>query len=353
MITLLRVQGLRNLQEVELRPGATLNLLIGANGAGKSSLLEALGLLGLGRSFRTPRLRHLIHHEAAAAQVYVETEGGHRAGMGIQRRGDLQLRLDEHDVALHQLIAHFPLLLMEPGSWDHFSAGAVARRRLLDWGLFHVEPEFLRQWQRYQRALEQRNSLLRQGFSDATLYRVWETQMLPVALRLSEWRQAYLQRLRQGLAADSVSWLPEYRIELSLDQGWEGDLQEVWESTRPRDLQRGHTQRGAHRADIVLSIDGRPAQEILSRGQMKIWTTLFRLKQLGILQEQGCRPCLLVDDFASELDQHYRGLCLQMLQTLQAQVWLTSTDDYWLQQTEGVERMMFHVEQGRIHNMMG
>ncbi len=353
MITRLCVQGLRNLREVELRPGATLNVLIGANGAGKSSLLEALGLFGLGRSFRTPRLRHLIASAAEAAHVYVETEGGHRAGIGIQRRGDLQLRLDEHDVALHQLIARFPLLLMEPGSWDHFSAGAMARRRLLDWGLFHVEPEFLRQWQRYQRALEQRNSLLRQGRNDDALYSVWEAQMLPAALQLSQWRQSYLQRLRQDLAVDSAHWLPEQNIDIRLEPGWEGDLQEVWTSGRQRDLQRGHTQRGAHRADVVLSIDGRPAQEILSRGQMKIWTTLFRLKQLSILQEQGIRPCLLMDDFASELDQHYRGLCLQMLQSLRAQVWLTSTDDYWLQQTEGVERMMFHVEQGRIHNMMG
>ncbi len=347
------MDGLRNLRDVEIEPVPGLNIFLGANGAGKSSLLEGLSIFGLGRSFRTPRLRQLIAHDRDQALLYIESPVAGKAGIGLHKQADLQLRLNDSTVALHEMLAHFPFLLMEPGSWDHFSSGPLARRRLLDWGLFHVEHDFLWHWQRYQRALEQRNSLLRRASTEAELYLGWEQQMAQAAERLSLWRENYLQRIDSSLQDDLAAYLPEFPLQMRYNRGWEGDLAELLASKRHLDLQRTHTLHGAHRADISLTVRGKPAQEFLSRGQMKILTTLFRLQQMRLLIADGLPTCLLVDDFSAELDANYRQLFLQLFRETQAQIWLTSTDNRWFSQQNNLAYKMFHVEQGRVYSMMG
>src|SRR5687768_16690407 len=176
-ITRLEIARLRRFDAVHLAPGPGLNLLVGDNGAGKTSVLEAIHLMGYGRSFRGRARDGLVRQGADALEVFVEwPEGAGRARRaGLRHSGqDWQGRLDGEPVAqLGDLCAALAVVTFEPGSHALLGGGSEPRRRLLDWGLFHVEPEFLNLWRRYARALKQRNALLKTGAGDGQLD-AWE-----------------------------------------------------------------------------------------------------------------------------------------------------------------------------------
>ena len=167
-VTRLTLHNIRRFQAVELAPAPGLNLLVGANGAGKTTVLEALHLMAYGRSFRGRVRDGLVREHAPALEVFVEwaqeatgVERTHRAGLRHSGQ-DWSGRLDGEDVAhLGQLCAALAVVTFEPGSHALVAGGAENRRRFLDWGLFHVEPDFYHAWQYYARALKQRNSLLK------------------------------------------------------------------------------------------------------------------------------------------------------------------------------------------------
>ena len=154
-VTRLTLHNIRRFQAVELAPAPGLNLLVGANGAGKTTVLEALHLMAYGRSFRGRVRDGLVREHAPALEVFVEwaqeatgVERTHRAGLRHSGQ-DWSGRLDGEDVAhLGQLCAALAVVTFEPGSHALVAGGAENRRRFLDWGLFHVQPDFLPLWRR-------------------------------------------------------------------------------------------------------------------------------------------------------------------------------------------------------------
>ena len=167
-VTRLTVAGLRRFEQVSLTPDPGLNLITGDNGAGKTSLLEALHLMAYGRSFRGRVRDGLVRTGADAVEVFVEWEEGaairpRRAG--LRHNGQAWTgRLDGETVGqLGELCAALAVVSFEPGSHALVTGGGEPRRRFVDWGLFHVEHNFLGLWRRYARALKQRNALLKSG----------------------------------------------------------------------------------------------------------------------------------------------------------------------------------------------
>ncbi|WP_330970271.1 DNA replication/repair protein RecF, partial [Lysobacter sp. A3-1-A15] len=206
--------------EVSFAPSPGLNLITGENGAGKTSVLEALHLMGYGRSFRGRVRDGVIKAGAPAVEVFLEWRSGTRslapAGTepeitggpaarlhkaGLRHSGDAwQGRLDGAAVAhLGELCAALAVVTFEPGSHALITGGAENRRRYLDWGLFHVEHEFLPQWRRYARALKQRNALLKTRRPDAQLD-AWEHELAEAGEPLSRRRQLYLDALQPHFA---------------------------------------------------------------------------------------------------------------------------------------------------------
>lgn len=202
----LSIHRLRRFQTVELYPASSLNLLTGDNGAGKTSVLEALHLMAYGRSFRGRVRDGLIQQGADDLEVFVEwrersgetSERSRRAGLrhsGQEWTG----RLDGEDVAqLGSLCAALAVVTFEPGSHVLISGGGEPRRRFLDWGLFHVEPDFLALWRRYARALKQRNALLKQG-AQPRMLDAWDHELAESGESLTSRRLRYLDRLQERL----------------------------------------------------------------------------------------------------------------------------------------------------------
>ncbi|MBD8874553.1 DNA replication/repair protein RecF [Rhodanobacter sp. DHB23] len=350
----LRIQNLRCLREVDLALAPGINVFVGANGAGKTSVLEAVFLLSHARSFRSGAREALLARGAVRLAVFAELrQSGDRVmRLGLGREASRwEARLEGENVSLGELIAECAVACFEPGSHALIAGAAEERRRYLDWGVFHVEHAFLDAWRRYQRALKQRNSLLRAGNEPGSpLYAPWETELATLADWLDDQRCEYLDRLRPHLQTCLTALLPELGgPELRYRRGWaeEKDLREQLEAQRGRDLARGHTSLGAHRADWSLAFEHAPQREHLSRGQEKLAALGCMLAQARLYADQhGDSPIICLDDLASELDEAHQTAVIGQLVDSGAQVLVSGTG--LPEPLRGLPHRMFHVEQGQL-----
>ena len=360
-LTRFDLHNVRNLQPTRIEPGPGLNLLLGDNGAGKTSVLEALHLMAYGRSFRGRVRDGLVQRGRDAVELYAEWREDPAHPDRIRRAGlrhtgqDWDGRLDGADVAqLGDLCAALMVVTFEPGSHALISGSSEVRRRFLDWGLFHVEQDFLVQWRRYARALRQRNALLKSGAGGKQLD-AWDLELADAAAPLDARREGYLARLQTAVQAVAAVIAPALGVpELVFLPGWrrqELSLADALMIARDRDRAAGHTSVGPHRADWRIRFDGLPEQSLLSRGQAKQSALCCLLAQARDCADrfEGRWPVIALDDLASELDRHHQRQVLEYLDDAGAQVLITGTEQpaHWPEAALADARV-FHVEQGVV-----
>lgn len=341
----------RNLRPQSFQAHPRINVLYGDNGSGKTSVLESLHLLGLGRSFRSGKIRRLINDEASECLVLGRFDG-HSAGIRKRADGSTELRLDgRSDVTVAELAQHLPLQLLNPETMDLLDGGSKERRALLDWGVFHVEHRFYPLWQRYQRALKQRNSALRSGSIGRLEIAPWHRELAESGEALHAFRAAYMEAWKPFLGACFQTFLPSLKLSVEYAAGWDvehplaGLLDESW----LRDQERGHTQIGPHRADLRVKVGSVVADEVLSRGQKKLAVCALKLAQVARLKAAGMSCTLLVDDLASELDAGARERLCRYLVELDVQVFITCIEPGPVVAALGGNGFkMFHVEHGTV-----
>lgn len=352
-VTRLQVANVRRLAAVELLPAPGINLVTGDNGAGKTSLLEALHLLAYGRSFRGRVRDGLIRTGADAVEVFAEWQeenGGRTRRAGLRHTGQRwEGRLDGASVSqLGELCAALAVVTFEPGSHVLVTGGGESRRRLVDWGLFHVEPDFLPLWRRYARALKQRNALLKAKVRDRQLD-AWDHELADAGEPLTRHRQTYLDALEPLLQATSADLAPGLgHASLHFQPGWSRDqlsLADALVIARDRDLANGFTSVGPHRADWRIDYAALPGRETLSRGQAKLSALSVLLAQAE-RHAEGCGewPVVALDDLASELDRNHQRRVLERLILSGAQVFITGTEMPPSVSTLDVPVRLFHVE---------
>ncbi len=355
---ILRIQGLRCLSGVELELAPAINVFVGANGAGKTSVLEAAFLLSHARSFRNGAREALQQRGAAGMSIFAEMQhaDGRTSRLGLGRSAARwEAKVDGTTVPLGRLVRECAVVCFDPGAHALIAGGAEERRRYLDWGVFHVEPTFLTVWHRYQRALKQRNSLLRSTSAlDDALFAPWESELAQTATQIDQQRQNYLNRLRPQLQTSAAGLLPELgTLELRYRRGWADDqsLQDLLRDQRTRDVARGHTTLGVHRADWSLAFEHAPLREHLSRGQEKLTALASMLAQAQLYAaDRGEWPVVCLDDLASELDQTHQQAVVIQLATAQAQILLSGTE-LPIALMDGAPRV-FHVEQGSLTRLL-
>lgn len=354
----LRVRHLRCLEDVEIELDAGINVFVGPNGAGKTSVLEAAFLLSHARSFRSGAKDALLQRGAERLSVYalLQRADGRLSRLGLGRRGSRwEAKVDGDVAAIGQLVRECAVVCFEPGSHALIAGAAEERRRYVDWGVFHVEHDFLLSWRRYQRALKQRNSLLRAGADVAgDLFSPWEAELGTCGHQIDNYRQKYMERLRPKLMASVAALLPELGpCELKFRRGWPDgeDLADQLNQHRGRDLARGHTTLGAHRADWSIAFERAPLREHLSRGQEKLTALGCMLAQAELFAEdRGEWPIVCLDDLSSELDQVHQASVVAVLAAGGAQVLLTGTELPIALATTSAR--VFHVEQGQLSRLL-
>lgn len=356
----LSLHQVRRFDTVELAPKPGINLITGDNGAGKTSVLEALHVMAYGRSFRGRVRDGLVRQGREALDVFVEwdeqREGADtptRRKAGLRHSGqEWKGRLDGEDVAqLGTLCAALAVVTFEPGSHALVSGGGEPRRRFLDWGLFHVEPDFMGLWRRYSRALKQRNALLKQGGHPHALD-AWDRELAEAGEPLTTRRQHYLERLQERTVELAAVLAPNLGIQsLNLSPGWrrqELSLSDALLLARERDRMAGYTSVGPHRADWSVVFETIPGRDALSRGQAKLTALTCLLAQAEDYAEQrGEWPVIALDDLSSELDRHHQARVLDRLKAGPAQIFITATEvPAALVDAPDITR--FHVEHGQV-----
>lgn len=348
----LRVVDFRCLQDVQIEPHPRSNLIIGPNASGKTSLLEAIYFLGRGRSFRSVRTRGLIRDGATEFALSARLDGLPRQiGVGASPDG-LTIRLDGHSAkGVAHLVAALPAQVIEPGIHRLIEAGPAQRRAFLDWGVFHVKHSFLEEWRRYQRALKQRNAVLRTG-GDRAAARAWEDALSASGEAVHQLRSSYMESLT-GWVGDIGGRLLGHGIGIRYSRGWpdEQTLASAIDSSWERDKRMGSTQTGPHRADLQLRLAERTARSRVSRGQQKLLAAGLVLAQMHLFNaERQDSAVLLLDDPAAELDRHSLERLFGVIADVPAQRFITGLDEAQMpaQQDFG----MFHVEQGKIQKMV-
>jgi DNA replication and repair protein RecF len=344
----LRIENLRCVESARLEFSPELNLIAGENGAGKTSILEAIFLLGRGRSFRTRSSERLIRYGQPKLTVFGRTDHVPplNAGIEIAADGRTRARINgENAGSLLELSGVVPVQAIDPEIHKLVDQGPERRRRWLDWLVFHVEPSFAVHWARYNRALKQRNAALRTG---AAMLDAWDRELVANGVAITLARQRALEKLLPRLA-DTFNRFGGLEVTAGFSTGWAAgeDLEYALRSHRERDRQRGTTTAGPHRADVTLRRGNRAARETLSRGQQKLTAVAMIVSQLRLLQdEQGVRAVLLLDDPAAELDEKNLQRLFDELSSLKSQMIATSlTPETALFQAP---KATFHVEQGRV-----
>lgn len=378
MLKNLSIRNFRNLKQLDVKDLSAVNIFWGSNGAGKTSVLEGIHCLATSRSFRTRKFGALVAADADQLLLFgryqarengtCETTPLSRIGIQRQRSGDPVIKHNGERVhRLSELSQQFPVLVMNSDSFDMLLGGPAKRRQLIDWCLFHVKHQaFFPVWQRYQRVLKQRNDALRRAKMGGSreLLAPWDEQLIALGTELDTLRQGQMDGLSLAFKEVLVdlktlfrgkdgSLLPDLRLSYSNGYSRYNDFREAINAEREADVKAGVTRYGPHRADMLFSCAGRPASEILSRGQLKTVVSGLAIAQLRLLREVKADQVVwcLLDDIPAELDADHRHALMRCILQEQpgVQLFLTSIDGSGFEEdfNDQVCRM-FHVKQGNI-----
>ena len=351
------VKHVRNLTDLDVQLNPGLNHFFGSNGAGKTAVLESIHLLCRGRSFRSPLLRDVITRGEDSllvrAQWHDEFLGDRSVGIKRSLTTGTEVRLDNQKVSKISDIARLtPLQTLLPDVAELVFGGPKLRRSWLDWGMFHVKPDYLPVLRDYLRVLKQRNAVLRSPNVSPELLSPWDSELSACAAAVTRARLQYLQQLRTHLEGVIEALIPELKVSYEYHQGWPSGqtLEKLLGQRGSGEVKYGVTQWGPHRADIRFRVADRDAAKMLSRGQGKLLATSMKVAQVALLNAEQSRASLfLIDDVGAELDLEHSGRFFRLLREQDSQVISTSVQpmdrDYGFPDSE-IE--MFHVEHGTV-----
>jgi DNA replication and repair protein RecF len=326
-LTSISIHDFRNLSVSDCALSPRFNLLTGDNGAGKTSVLEAIYFLGSARSFRTANVTDLIAQGSACATVRASVlDHSATHTLGIERgRSHLRLRRDQADVArVSTFIEHVPVLALHPHSDELIVGAPDVRRKFLDRAAFYLYPEFFTLYGQFARVLKQRNAALRNRESTDP----WDDLFIHHSALITDKRQetvAHLRRVAPGILSrlnDRLTVDFDYAVGVKGSQ----DLREELLRQRAREYELGTTLSGPHRGDLVFTLAEQSAKSTASRGQIKLMTVLMILSVSQLWQELRDKSAvLLFDDMFSEFDRQHVDALLGLLSTLNQQCVFSAT----------------------------
>ena len=352
-ISKLIVSNFRNISSGTLSFSPKINLISGENGSGKTSLLESICFLGLGRSFRSHLTNRIIQHDKKEFTIYSEMLTQEKIipiGLQKNRSGEVQLKINnEFSKKLSNLIQYIPLQIITPDSYKLLSGSPKERRAFLDWGVFYHDPNFYPTWIRIKRLLKQRNAALKQCKRYNEL-QIWDNELCILSEKLSKQRQAYFDLFLPTINKLLSEFLPEFDISSKIFYGWDVSnkpLKNYFEDNFIKEQQLGYTTSGPQKADIRFKVNGVPVADILSRGQLKVFVYALRLAQGMFLDAIDRKECIfLIDDFNSELDKQKQKILAKHLLKANAQVFISVIDHETVTKLFPDNKSVFHVKQG-------
>ena len=352
----LQIHQFRNIRQQSLTPSPHINIFYGNNGAGKTSVLEAVFFLTHGRAFRASRTHSLVNRGSQYTAVQADLGDSHTP-VGIQRTrtGESKISIAGDQVhTLAELVNLAPVQVLNSDAFQLLDGSPGNRRQFLDWGVFHVEQTFFPAWRNLQKALKSRNSLLRSGKLDDRELEAWTREFVQFAEQVDTLRENYLTAFQEAFKSLVVAFGADPELRLSYYRGWDRQqsLASVLSNSIERDRKSGFTHAGPQRADLRIKLGKDNAVDLLSRGQQKIVVSALKLAQgLFLHQRKSHKRCIyLLDDLPAELDNLHLARVCHVLEDMDAQVFISCIDPTQVMtcwQDKNKVRM-FHVEHGEV-----
>lgn len=324
---------------VDIHPQTT--LILGNNGTGKTTLLEAIYITHRGTSFRG-RDRDIIPHGASRAEIKVELEDGHTRRLSLSHEPDDKIAKEfiiaDAKSARISPQNRLPVVLFEPDELRLLTSSPQRRRDFIDGIIARLSPTYATVLSRFQRTLLQRNELLKQFETMSS--GAWESHLFAWDVKLAELSGTIIKARRNFIAHSNDHLSPIYSklagathaitaryisSNEANDESLQQSILHKLESSRQSDALRGFTSVGPHRDDIELLLDGHPASETASRGEMRSIMLAFKLLEVELQEHHsGKKPLLLLDDVFSELDLSHEQALVKILKEYQTII--TATD---------------------------
>ena len=351
----------KNLEQAELSFSPKLNCFFGQNGMGKTNLLDAIYFLSFCKSAGNPIDSQNIRHEADffVIQGFYEEQDGtpEEIYCGMKRRQKKQFKRNKKEYTrLSDHIGFLPLVMVSPADNELISGGSEERRRFMDVVISQYDKEYLDTLIRYNKALLQRNSLLKSEVPvDEELFTIWEEMMAQTGEVVFRKREAFVQEFIP-IFQSFYSFISQDKeqVELSYDShARNASLLEVIRDSRVRDQIMGYSLHGIHKDDLNMMLGGFPIKREGSQGQNKTYLVALKLAQFDFLKRTGRTvPLLLLDDIFDKLDASRVEQIIKLVGGDGfGQIFITDTNrehlDSILHKIGGDYRM-FQVEHGNI-----
>ena len=351
----------KNLEQVDLTFSPKLNCLFGHNGMGKTNLLDAIYFLSFCKSAGNPVDSQNIRHEADffVIQGFYEEENGEREEIycGMKRRAKKQFKRNKKEYPrFSDHIGFLPLVMVSPADADLVLGGSEERRRFMDVVISQSDREYLDALIRYNKALGQRNVLLKSEQPvDEELFTVWEEMMAQAGQVVFAKREAFIREFIP-IFQDFYAFISQEREEVSLSyesHARDASLYEVIRQNRPRDLIMGYSLKGIHKDELTMQLGGYPLRREGSQGQNKTYLVALKLAQFDFLKRKGrTTPLLLLDDIFDKLDaQRVEQIVKLVAGERFGQIFITDTNREHLDrilQKVGSAYSIFKVEGGVV-----
>ena len=352
----LQAQNLRSFENFSLAFSPDINFFIGDNGAGKTSILEAVDVLSRGKSFRSASLKHIANYNDPRLTLFSELQAndGNTTQLGVQCHNNVtELKINREKVKKWSSLATFlPVIDIHPESYTLITGAPSERRRFLAWGTFHVEPSFLQAWSAYHRALKQRNSCLKERNIEQA--RNWH----PVLAESGEAITRLFEQYTQQLIPYVHELLGEFElpedIQLQFLSGYNNQsLLQQLEKELENQLVPTATTCGPQRSDIQITWNGHTFAKTSSRGQQKVLAMTLKLAQARLLSHTQDKPSVyLIDELPAELDEKHCLNALNIIRHLKSQAFITSVSNDRISGFTGSATKTFHVERGHVSEMV-
>ena len=376
----LSLRNFRNLKEVDLEFVEGINVFVGLNGSGKTSLLEALNVISTGRSFRTSATKKIVSYEEDSFVLFTtlaRNKGGQRSQLDISANSEYRLGIEKgrdgsSDVKLNgqksksisAITKLLPIQILAPDVENVLTGDRETKRSFMDWGVFHVEHSFFNVWKESKQIIKIRNSVLR-GFkqgearADYKLIEPWDIQISELEKELNSKRCSYIEAYNESLEEIADLYFeaaPPFKLSLDYRPGWNREAYDSYKECLAENFQSdtelGYTKLGPHRSYVEVFLDGGITRDTLSRGQEREIIFLLKLAQSTHLKKSSEKTVLfLIDDIQAELDSKKIEFILSVLKKLDSQILITCLEDITENAQFGLKKneiKLFHVEHGTI-----
>lgn len=358
----LSILNYKNITEAELKFSDKVNCLIGQNGEGKTNLLDAIYFLSFCKSNGNPVDSQCIRHGAEFFVIQGRYQNEQQEDMevycGLKRGVKKSFKKDKKEYKrLSDHIGLIPIVVVSPADQELILGGSEERRRFMDLVISQYDKEYLNALTRYQKALQQRNAMLKvEGPLDVEMISIWEEMMAETGDLIYQRRKEFIEEFTP-IFQEFYQQISQDKEQVKLiytSHGERGPLLHTIQRDREKDHIMGYSLHGAHKDDLIMQIGDYAIKREGSQGQNKTYLIALKLAQFNFLKRTGTRttPLLLLDDIFDKLDSSRVEQIVRLVTSQNfGQIFITDTNRDHLDsilQKIGEEHCVFHVENGSI-----